>query len=61
MPWIKCPNPRCRFSWESRVESPKRCPRCSDRLDIVRRRRNLPRTEPAVSGRDDNGGEVKLS
>jgi len=36
MAWMKCPNPKCRYSWESRVLDPRACPRCKWRLDYVR-------------------------
>jgi hypothetical protein len=36
MAWLKCPNPKCRYSWESRVSDPRACPRCKWRLDYMR-------------------------
>jgi hypothetical protein len=37
MAWIKCPYPRCRYSWESRTDAPKRCPKRTGRLDTPSR------------------------
>jgi hypothetical protein len=33
MTWTQCPYRHCRFSWEPRTDHPKRCPKCSNRLD----------------------------
>jgi predicted Zn-ribbon and HTH transcriptional regulator len=37
MKHMKCP--KCNYSWESRVNKPKACPRCKTRLDVKRARR----------------------
>lgn len=29
---------RCSYTWESRVENPKACPRCKTRLDFIPRK-----------------------
>ena len=29
---MKCPYPECGYEWESRVEQPKRCPKCQKQL-----------------------------
>jgi hypothetical protein len=46
MAWIKCPYSRCRYSWDSRTDSPKRCPKCTGRLDTPSRWRVPEGTAP---------------
>ena len=53
MPWMKCPNQKCRYSWESRVPDPRACPRCKWRLDYVRpAHRNETPTSPTTTAPD---------
>lgn len=64
MAWLKCPYSRCRYSWESKTDAqlgeadaPKRCPKCTGRLDTPSRwQRPAPKAPapPAVAPSEES-------
>lgn len=41
MPEKTCISTRCRYTWLSRKQDPKTCPRCKRRQDMIYKRKNI--------------------